>query len=116
MTDIRTVKHIINHLDLADWSTTRNIIAEISDKYGIEINAREWRQWVSDYNANYIENGGRRWFVASSNKGYCRTRRKELIRSTVNRRRNRLYHEWKKANALLRAIGEDANERMEFYG
>lgn len=116
MTDNRTVKYIINHIDLTDWMTTRNIIDAISEKYDIEITGREWRQWVSDYNSNYIENGGRRWFIASSNKGYCRTRRKDLIRKTVNRRRNRLYHEWQNSNALLKAIGEDINERMDLNG
>lgn len=116
MTDTRSIKYIINHIDLADWMTARNIIEEISAKYGISITGREWRQWVAEYNANYIENGGRRWFIASSNRGYCRTKRKELIRNTVNRRRNRLYHEWQKSNQLLKAIGEDINERIEFNG
>ena len=109
----KTLVYIINHLGIEDWTTTREIIGIINAKYGYELTPREWRQWVLDYNTNYIDNGGRRWFVASSNKGYCRTRRKDLIRNTVNRRRNRLYHEWQKNNQLLKALGEEPNERLE---
>ena len=110
----KVIRHIISNLDLTDWKTTGNIVSEIYDKYSLEISPREWRQWVMEYNSNFVENGGRRWFIASSNRGYCKTRRKDLIRNTVNRRRNRLYHEWQKTNQLLRALGEQQNERMEF--
>ena len=37
MTDNRTVKYIINHIDLTDWMTTRNIIDAISEKHDIEM-------------------------------------------------------------------------------
>lgn len=106
-------KYIINRLDLTDWVTTKDIIRDINDTFGYDITAREWRRWVYEYNKNFVENGGRRWFIASSNKGYCRTKRKSLIRNTVNRRRNRLYHEWQKTNTLLKALGEDNNERLD---
>lgn len=108
-----TAKYIINHLDLSDWVTTKEIRERIRNRFALDITGREWRQMVMDYNSNFIKNGGRRWFIASSNKGYCKTKRTELIRNTVNRRRNRLYHEWMKTNQLLKALGEQPNERLE---
>ncbi len=111
-----SAKYIINHLDLSDWATTKEICERIRIRFGFEISGREWRQMVMDYNSNFIENGGRRWFIASSNKGYCKTKRTELIRNTVNRRRNRLYHEWQKTNQLLKALGEQPNERLDLNG
>lgn len=112
----KRLRHIIANIGLEDWTTTRDIVYRIHDQFDIDITGRDWRQWVAQYNSNFIDNGGRRWFIASSNKGYCRTRKPELIRATVNRRRNRLFHEWQKTNDLLRALGEQQNERMEFDG
>ncbi len=116
MLDIKIIRSVISGLDLVDWTTTRTIIDRISTEYGYNISAREWRDWVMRYNSNFITNGGRRWFIASSNKGYCLTRRAELIKQTANRRRNRLYHEWQKTNQLLKALGEQPNERFELNG
>lgn len=116
MLDIKIIRSVISGLDLTDWTTTRTIIDRISTEYGYNISAREWRDWVMRYNSNFIANGGRRWFIASSNKGYCLTRRSELIKQTANRRRNRLYHEWQKTNQLLKALGEQPNERFDLNG
>ena len=114
MIGTKQIRHIVSNIGLEDWATTREIVWRIHNQYDIDITGREWRQWVIIYNSNFVDNGGRRWFIASSNKGYIRTRKQDLIRQTINRRRNRLFHEWKKTNQLLRALGEQQNERMEF--
>lgn len=116
MIGTKTLRHIVANIGLEDWMTTRDIVYRIHDQYDIDITGRDWRRWVAEYNSNFISNGGRRWFIASSNKGYCRTRKTELIRQTVNRRRNRLFHELQKSNELLKALGEQQNERLDLNG
>ena len=114
--DIKTIRYVVNSINIEDWTTTREIIERVYDLHGYRLTPREWRSWVADYNANYVTNGGRRYFIASSNKGYCKTKRSDLILATVNRRRNRLHHEWMKSNQLLKALGENNNERFEIDG
>ena len=102
---------IINALDISDWTTAKDIIEEIREKYALRITSRTWRSWVALYNEDYI-NGESKRFIASSNRGYCRTRRKDLCRDTEKFLLSTAFGMLKEAYALRRARGESLNTKL----
>lgn len=102
---------IIKSLDLKDWKTQKEICNDIWRKYSMNVDARTWRLWVDQYNEEYRQ-GERSTYIASSNKGYCLTRRKQLIQRSEKRDMALAFGILKRVYRTRKARGESNNMRL----
>lgn len=103
---------VIDNLDLRDWVTVKEIQDELFTKFGLNITQRTWRQWVEDYNQAYNA-GESKTRIVASNRGYCKTRRKDLIEAAERRKMNTAIAMLKEVYKTRQARGESMNERLE---
>lgn len=107
-------EHLIKSLDLKEWRTQKEICDQIWRKYSIPVDARTWRYWVDIYNEAYRQ-GIRQTYIASSNKGYCITRRKQLIVRSEKRDLALAFGILKRVYRTRKARGESNNMRLNLH-
>lgn len=105
---------LIKSLDLKEWKTQKEISDEIWHMYSLIVDARTWRYWVDIYNEGYRQ-GERHTYIASSNKGYCMTRRKQLIARSEQRDLALAFGILKRVYRTRKARGESNNMRLDLH-
>lgn len=94
---------MIDYIDLTDWKTKKNILAELGN-----VSDREWRLYVEKHNIAYCKHEVDTYIV-HSNLGYKATKdREEIIASIQDNKKRSLNMLWKYSQTM-KALGEKDN-------
>ena len=98
-------------IDMSEWRTKEDILSELKIK-GLEMSERTFRQTVEKHNKLFY-NHEIDVFVAHSLKGYKATTDEDEIRMSAYYYRKRALDQLTKYARICKAIGENANMKLE---
>ncbi len=105
---------MIELIDLTKWKKQKEIILELHRDYGININAREWRNAVSKWNKKFADHEVDYYITHSNSKGFKATQDYKEALISINDYKKRALNMLKKASESSKAFGENFNYQIDF--